>query len=152
MEKLALSLPGGQSVRPVAGMPDGDGFLQSAISFGLTTLLIIVTLAALIFLIWGGIAWITSQGDKGKIESARKRIVFAIIGLIVAFASFFIIRAVGTFFGVSPLNVDLRETEKRCGGKTFGICSNPDRPICRRDSDTRRYRCQCDPSRSGCAF
>lgn len=105
MEKLALILPGGQSVRPVAGMPDGNGFFQNALSFGITTLLIAVTLTALIFFVWGGIAWITSQGDKGKIEAARKRIVFSIIGLVVAFASFFIIRTVGTLFGVNPLNI-----------------------------------------------
>jgi len=105
MDKLALTLPGGQSVRPVAGMPDGNGFFQNALTFGLTTLLIVVTLAALIFFVWGGIAWITSQGDKGKIEAARKRIVFSIIGLIVAFSSFFIIRATGSFFGVNPLNI-----------------------------------------------
>lgn len=129
MDKLSLVLPGGQRVEPVAGMPDGDGFLQSTVTFGITSLLIIVTLAALIFLIWGGIAWITSQGDKGKVEAARKRIVYAIIGLIVAFTSFFIVRTVGTFLGVNPLNIvdppgRYCQRASNCGRPTQWECAN----------------------------
>ncbi len=150
MEKLALKIPGGR-IDPVAGMPSGgDETLQSLITGGFTWAFIIITITALIFLIWGGISWIMSQGDKSKVESARKRITYAIIGLIVAFASYMIINTVGTFFGVKVLN--LPGSAPRCGGATFGTCSNPDRPLCRRDADTGRYRCQCNPSRPGCTF
>lgn len=40
-------------------------------------------LAALVYLIWGGINWILSGGDKEKVDAARKRIVAAIVGLIL---------------------------------------------------------------------
>lgn len=65
-----------------------------------TVLLIAAVLIALFFLIWGGIRWITSGGDKGKVEEARKHIVAAIIGLIVAFLAYFILQVVLGFFGL----------------------------------------------------
>lgn len=66
-----------------------------------TILLIAAVIIALFFLIWGGIRWITSGGDKGKVEEARKHIVAAIIGLIVAFLAYFILQVVLGFFGFS---------------------------------------------------
>ena len=105
MEKLALNLPGGRKIEPIAGMPSGgDETLISLISNGMTWLFILLTLTALLFLIWGGISYITSQGDKNKIEAARKKILYAIIGLIVGFSSYMIIFTVSKAFGVRVLD------------------------------------------------
>jgi hypothetical protein len=77
---------------------------QGIIGTILTYLLIAGALVAIIFLIWGGIKWITSGGDKAKVESARNTIIGAIIGLIVVFASFLIINLVAkTLFNVSDV-------------------------------------------------
>ncbi len=106
MEKLALSLPGGKRIDPVAGMPSGgDETLQEIIRWGVATFFVLIVITALFFLIWGGIQWITSGGDKAKIETARKRILYAIIGIIVAFSSYLIINTLGYFLGVQILNV-----------------------------------------------
>lgn len=51
------------------------------------------------YLIWGGIEWITSGGDKGKTEAARNKITAAIIGLIVLAASYAIFMLLIRFFG-----------------------------------------------------
>lgn len=51
----------------------------------------IVTLggvAFLIFLIWGGIEWLTAGGDKGRVETAQKMISNAVIGLAVLIGSY----------------------------------------------------------------
>ena len=53
----------------------------------------------------GGMQWITSGGDKTKLEAARKRITYAIIGLIVALMSFLIVNILGYLFGVKLLNI-----------------------------------------------
>src|SRR5579859_7308942 len=53
---------------------------------------------SLFFLLWGGIRWIISGGDKGKIEQARSTILPAIIGLIIALAAFFIINIISFVF------------------------------------------------------
>lgn len=70
-------------------------------------LLIAAVVIALFFLIFGGIRWITSGGDKSKVESARGTIIAAIIGLIIALLSFFILSIVLGFFGISIQNFTL---------------------------------------------
>jgi hypothetical protein len=66
----------------------------------ITFILTIAIIIALIYLIWGGIKWITSGGDKANVETARNQIIAAIIGLIVAFLAWFIIGIVlQLFFG-----------------------------------------------------
>jgi len=72
-----------------------------------TFILIVATLIALFFLIWGGIRWITSGGDKAKVESARGTIIAAIIGLVISFLAFFILSLALSFFGLSLTNLQL---------------------------------------------
>ena len=60
----------------------------------ITTLFIIAIISSIIFLIWGGIKWIQSGGDKGKIDQARGTITAAIVGLILAFLSYFLVNLV----------------------------------------------------------
>lgn len=57
--------------------------------------------------IFGAIAWIGSGGDKANLESARGRIMNALIGLVVLFATFAIIKLIEEFFGVNILELDL---------------------------------------------
>lgn len=70
----------------------------------LTILLIIAIIIAVFFLIYGGIKWITSGGDKQAVESARNHIVAAIIGLIIALLAFFIINIVLGLLGLDALS------------------------------------------------
>lgn len=63
------------------------GIVGTAVTF----ILIIAVLIALFFLILGGIRWITSGGDKAKVDSARQTITAAIVGLVIAFLAFFIL-------------------------------------------------------------
>lgn len=63
---------------------------------------------ALIFLIWGGIKWITSGGDKTAVEEARNHIVAAIVGLVIVFLVYFILNLVVFFFtGTSIFNIKI---------------------------------------------
>lgn len=52
------------------------------------------------FLVWGGIDWLTSGGDKTKTESARNRITAALVGLAIVAASYAIMKLISYFFGV----------------------------------------------------
>jgi hypothetical protein len=81
--------------------------IGSVISGVVTILLIAATIIALFFLIFGGIRWVTSGGDKAKVESARNTIIAAIIGLVIAFLAYFILTLVLSFFGLSLTNIQI---------------------------------------------
>ena len=92
---------------------NGLGFLCfSASSLGgvvasfITLLFILVGLIALFFLVWGGIKWLMSEGDKNAVEGARNHIINAVIGLIVIFLSYLIVNFLLAFLtgGVVTLN------------------------------------------------
>lgn len=71
----------------------------------LNMVLVIAALLVFFYMIWGGIQWITSGGDKGKTEEARNKITAAIIGLAVLAASYALFRVVLYFLGISnPLS------------------------------------------------
>jgi len=65
------------------------------------TLLIVSALLAFLFLIMGGIQWITSGGDKAGMESARNKITHAIVGLIIVGAAWAIMTLVQSFLGIN---------------------------------------------------
>ena len=64
------------------------------------TVLIIAALLAFLYLILGGIKWITSGGDKAGMEEARNKITHAIVGLIIVGAAWSIMTLVQNFLGV----------------------------------------------------
>lgn len=68
-------------------------------------LLILAFLLSLFYLLTGGVAWITSEGDKANLEKARNKITHAIMGLIIVAAAFAIFRLVGQFFGLDIGNI-----------------------------------------------
>lgn len=78
--------------------------LLSTSQFGTTVgtvinfIFVIATIVALFYLIYGGLKWILSEGDKGAVETARGHIVAAIVGLIVIFLAYFIINILLGFF------------------------------------------------------
>jgi len=44
----------------------------------------IIAILGIIFLVWGGILYVTSAGDETQVEKAKTTITYAIIGLFVA--------------------------------------------------------------------
>ena len=67
-------------------------------------LFLLAAFLAIAYMMYGGIRWITSRGDKVGVESARKHIVAAIIGIIIVAGSFFIMQTIFTILGAqNPL-------------------------------------------------
>lgn len=71
------------------------------ISAAVGTILILAALLAFVWLILGGIQWITSGGDKAAMEAARNKITHAIVGLIIVGAAWAIMMLVQNFLGIS---------------------------------------------------
>jgi hypothetical protein len=83
------------------------GFAQNfAVYFNsvLSAVMLIAGLLVFYMLITAGIEWITSGGEKGNTDSARNKIVAAIIGIVILAASYAILLIILNFLGFSDLN------------------------------------------------
>jgi hypothetical protein len=70
-------------------------------------IIVIAVVIALLYLLYGGIKWIMSRGDKAEVEAARNHITAAIIGLIIVFLAIFIVTIVMALFGLKLTNLQL---------------------------------------------
>jgi ABC-type dipeptide/oligopeptide/nickel transport system permease subunit len=93
-----------QGAPGTANLGAADGGFGTWVSSLMRVVMLAGVLVAFVFLILGAIEWITSGGDKGKVESARGKITNAVIGLIVLAAVTAILALVQDFLGVSFIN------------------------------------------------
>ena len=87
------STKGGKQCVDSAGntTPCGENELNSLIATIVNIFSIVVGIAAVLMIIYGGFRYITSGGDSGNVTSAKNTIIYAIVGLIiVAFAQFIV--------------------------------------------------------------
>jgi hypothetical protein len=75
--------------------------IQSVVIF----LIVLAVVIALMYLLYGGIKWITSRGEKTEVEAARNHIMAAVTGLIVVFLAIFIVSLIMSIFGLSLTNL-----------------------------------------------
>ena len=93
---------GAAASAPVGTVNAGTGWAKnigSLISSVLTIVMVVAILLVLLYLIMGGIEWITSGGDKGKTEGARNKITAAIIGIIILAAAYALVQLVAYVLG-----------------------------------------------------
>jgi heme/copper-type cytochrome/quinol oxidase subunit 2 len=60
----------------------------------ITIFIIIAILTSLFFIIFGAFRYTTSAGDQGKTQQARSTIIAAVVGLIIALSTFFIVNII----------------------------------------------------------
>lgn len=100
MAKIAqFQIPGGEEVAAPSGIPaglrggletSGNAFFQTVVN----NLIIIGSFLALLMLIFSGIQWVMSSGDPVRVASAKRRFMFAILGLVIMLGAFFIVRVI----------------------------------------------------------
>jgi hypothetical protein len=61
------------------------------------------SVAAFLFVVMGGVLWITAGGDKGKVEAAKERITQGLVGLAILAVSWAVALLVQQFLGLSIL-------------------------------------------------
>ncbi len=86
----------GTPISPGTGWATDFGALINSV---LSIVMVIALLLVLLYLVLGGIEWITSGGDKGKTESARNKITAAIIGIIILAAAYALTQLVAWILG-----------------------------------------------------
>ena len=90
----ALTLQEGAEAARCDGCP-ADLFGDTGVFKQVTnTILYIVGIVAVIMLIIGGIRYVTSGGDSKKVTDAKNTVLYAIIGLVIAFLAFAIVNFV----------------------------------------------------------
>lgn len=89
-------------VTPPAGLANTVQETGSFISIAIVLIVIVAGLFTLWQLLSGGFDYITSSGDKTKIEQATHKITMAIVGIVIVAASFIIIAIAGAVFFGNP--------------------------------------------------
>jgi hypothetical protein len=108
MKYLSLTLPkpnqadGNFTVGVPQGVPQNGDIIGNVPQFIFTVLVGFVIVASVAMIIFSGIQWITSAGDPKKIEGARGRLTYAIIGLVIALIATLIAEFTISLLGGDP--------------------------------------------------
>ena len=93
------------------GIPQPEGMnntnVGTLISGAVGVALLIAGILVFAMLVWGGVQWIMSGGDKAKTEEARNRITAALVGLAVVASAWAIMKLIEYFFGINVLSEDI---------------------------------------------
>lgn len=87
----------------IVGQGEGLTIINLFLGNLIGLLFAIGVLVAFVVLIIGAIQWMTAGNDKTQMESARGKVISALIGLVVLFAVFAIIKVIGALFGIEQL-------------------------------------------------
>ncbi len=101
MKLLALTIPGDTPVKiqTPPGIPSGVQ-LGPLITFIISALFVAGIFVTTAYLLYGGLYWIFSKGEKEKVERARKIIIYSIVGLVIMSLSLVIVNVATTAVGV----------------------------------------------------
>lgn len=81
--------------------------LGELLSNVLILLFFFAAILSFIFIVIGGIQWITAGGDKLAAQSARDRITAAVVGLLIVVAAFALTLIITTVLGVNIFGGDV---------------------------------------------
>lgn len=81
------TLPGGFDLEDTTTLPGIVAWLY-------TFFVGISGLAAFVMIVWGGVQWMTSQGNPGSTSDAKDKIKMALLGLLLVLASFLILQII----------------------------------------------------------
>lgn len=93
-----------QELKAPGGSLAADTKVEAIPQYIVNLMFLIAAFLAVAYLMYGGIKWITSRGDKIAVEAARKHIMAAVIGLVIVAGSFFALNVVFRLLGAdNPL-------------------------------------------------
>jgi len=85
----------------------GVGFFQDLLPRMVGLAFLVGVLVFFFIMMLGAIQWITSGGDKAGLESARGKITSAIVGVVILFSLFALLKIIEDFFGINILVLDI---------------------------------------------
>lgn len=93
----------GDSLNALTGEQFFAKLIPNAVGLGFVVGVIIFFFVMLL----GAIQWIISGGDKQAVDAAKGKITNAVIGIVVLFSIFAIIKIIEGFFGFDILTLDI---------------------------------------------
>ncbi len=103
MKKLALKLPGGEVINNPKDFNPQFTDIGSIITQLLPIIFVLAGLVLFIFLIIGGFGLLTSGGSPEKMKASQGKITSAVIGFVIIFISYWLVRILEIVFGISIL-------------------------------------------------
>jgi hypothetical protein len=79
---LPANSDAGAGISKLGKMPTGS--LMDTLNIVINYAVGFLVIVAVFYVIWAGYTFVTSSGDTEKVNSARQRIMFAAIGIVVA--------------------------------------------------------------------
>lgn len=95
---------GGNAGFGVEGVESGYVFAKYFVTIW-NSLNAIGALLVIFYFIWAAFEWLTSAGEKGKLEAARNKMINAVIGLIILVSLYTIIGVVSDLFFGTEFNI-----------------------------------------------
>ena len=79
------------------------GNITDIVSELLKYVIVAAGLLLLLYLVFGGIQFMTSRGEPKAVEAAKAKITTALIGFIIVFISFWLVQIIGKVLGIDAL-------------------------------------------------
>ena len=91
-----FAIDGGVELKPVAD----DNTLEADIKTILSAIIGVLGFVCVVVMIIGGVNYMTSSGDAGKVKKAKDTILYGLIGLIVCVLAFALVQfVIGSILG-----------------------------------------------------
>ncbi len=107
IKNLIADIPLGPSLHGVGALANPVGNGSAQFNDTLSKIIGVMTVVAFIWftfqMIIGAIGIVSSGGDKGALEKARKQITTGIVGVVIVIAAIFIVSLVGKILGVNNI-------------------------------------------------
>ncbi|MBI3386006.1 hypothetical protein HY031_02890, partial [Candidatus Gottesmanbacteria bacterium] len=99
-----IVLPWGDNSQAITGLTLPFQSLGDIMSRVMPYVFAAAGIGLLLMLIRSGFSFLTSAGDTKKLEQARQRLTYALVGFIVIFVAYWIVQIFGIIFGVKEIN------------------------------------------------
>ena len=91
MKEIITQFAIGQPVNPVG---NNDENLTDSITSIINAVIAVLGIVCVVVIIIGGINYMTSSGDSGKVKKAKDTILYGVIGLVICVLAFAIVNFV----------------------------------------------------------
>jgi len=94
----SLTLPGGTTI---AGQVSKFATIGDVLNGAIPFVFAFAGLGLLLMLLAAGFDYLTSAGDEKKLETAKQRLTYALVGFLIIFTAFWLVQIAAKIFGLT---------------------------------------------------